>query len=195
MEQPAKESPRGPGRPAKFGRPSQVVAFTLPNDTIDRLRRVHRDLGWAIVKLLDTRSAPRSTRQDVQPDVELVTVGNRRALIVVNQLAIRNLPGVNIIPLDGTRAFLALDVDRGMSDLALAVNDRLADMMVEQQERQALAKLQAQLRAWRRDQTLRFHTRAIIVVERFAKTSSRREDAGAAAHRRTAKAVKNRFCV
>ena len=81
---------RGRGRPPKFGRPSRVVALTLPEDAIDRLRRVHRDLGWAIVKLLDHESVPASTGDpDVQPDVELVTVADRRSLIVVNREVIR----------------------------------------------------------------------------------------------------------
>jgi hypothetical protein len=158
------------GRPAKFGRPSRVVALTLPEDAIDRLRRVHRDLGWAIVKLLDNEPRPSSARRpDIQPDVELVTVAERRSLIVVNREVISNLPGVNIIPLSGSRAFLALDIDRGMSDLELAVTDRLADPVVGRRERQALVHLRVQLATWRRDHELQFHTRAIIVVERRAK--------------------------
>src|ERR1700736_3007106 len=124
------------GRPSKFGRPSRVVALTLPEDAIDRLRRVHRDLGWAIVNLLDKAPGPASTRgEDAQPDVELVTVADRRSLIVVNREVIRNLPGVNIIPLSGNRAFLALDIHRGMSDLELAVFDRLGDPTIERRER------------------------------------------------------------
>jgi hypothetical protein len=168
MEQGSASSRRRPGRPAKFGRPSRVVAFTLPDDAIDRLRQVHRDVGWAIVKLLDTQSVPRPAPKDVPHDVELVTVADRRALIVVNQEVIRNLPGVNIIPLGGNRAFLALDIDRGLSDLELATMDRLTDGPANRREREALTTLQAQLRTWRRDQALRFHTRAIIVVERVA---------------------------
>jgi hypothetical protein len=147
--------------------------LTLPEDAIDRLRRVHRDLGWAIVKLLDKEPHRASERrQDVQPDVELVTVAERRSLIVVNREVIGNLPGVNIIPLSGSRAFLALDIDRGMSDLELAVTDRLADPAVGRRERQALVHLRVQLGAWRRDHELQFHTRAIIVVERRVKKPS-----------------------
>ena len=87
------------GRPAKFGRPSRVVALTLPEDAIERLRRVHKDLGWAIVKLLDTKGVPNvSDMPEQEPDVELVTVADRRSLIVVNREVIRDLPGVNIIP-------------------------------------------------------------------------------------------------
>ena len=44
----------GRGRPPKFGRPSQVVALTLPQDVLHALRTVHRDLGWAIVRLVES---------------------------------------------------------------------------------------------------------------------------------------------
>jgi hypothetical protein len=175
------------GRPSKFGRPSRVVAVTLPEDVISKLHRLHRDLGWAIVKLIDSQASPRSkpyqeTEPDLEPDVELVTVADRRALIAVNREVIRNLPGVNIIPLSGTRAFLALDIDRGLSDLELAVNDTLVSSTLGRRERQGLVTLQAQLRTWRKDQGLRFHTRAIIVVERLArKTPAREKQAGARA--------------
>jgi hypothetical protein len=182
------------GRPSKFGRPSRVVALTLPEDAIDRLRRVHRDLGWAIVKLLDEKEPHRASRrgdEDAQPDVELVTVADRRSLIVVNREVIKNLPGVNIIPLSGTRAFLALDIDRGMSDLELAVSDRLGDPTVERSERRALGALRAQLTTWRRDLGLQVHTRAIIVVEHLVKKPSDRDRRaaarGAAARRASAK--------
>ena len=107
------------GRPFKFGRPSRVVALTLPEDAIDRLRRVHRDPGWAILELLD-RQQPRVAAQRGtldQPDVELVGVADRRSLIVVNHDVIKTLPGVNIVPLSGSRAFLALEIDRGMSEI------------------------------------------------------------------------------
>jgi len=183
MKRQSQPAPKRRGRPSKFGRPSRIVALTLPEDVIDRLRRVHRDLGWAIVKLLDKDSRPSQARaQNTQPDVELVTVAERRSLIVVNREIIRNLPGVNIIPLSGTRAFLALDIDRGMSDLELAVFDRLGDPTVERRERRALEKLRAQLTTWRRDHELQFHTRAIIVVEHLTKGPSSR--AGSTAARR-----------
>jgi hypothetical protein len=182
------------GRPSKFGRPSRVVALTLPQDVIDQLRRVHQDLGWAIVKLLDKAPPSATPRgQGAQPDVELVTVAERRSLIVVNREVIRNLPGVNIIPLGGNRAFLALDIDRGMSDLELAVSDRLGDPAIDRRERRALAGLRAHLTTWRRDHELQFHTRAIIVVERLVKTPMGRDGSGArrgaAAKRTSARAA------
>jgi hypothetical protein len=165
-------TPRSPrarkrrGRPSKFGRPSRVVALTLPEDAIDRLHQVHPDLGWAILTLLDNAPQPSARRgAEVQPDVELVSVADRRSLIAVNRDVIGDLPGVNAVPLHGSLAFLALDIDRGMSDLELAVVDRLADPSVGRPQRQALTRLRTQLKAWRRDPKLHFRRQAIIVVE------------------------------
>lgn len=174
MKSRSESTVRPRGRPSKFGRPSRVVAVTLPHDAIERLRRVHRDLGWAIMALLDKEApqAPhRHNGRDAEPDVELVTVADRRALIVVNREHIRHLPGVNLIPMRGNRAFVALDIDRGMSDLELAVSDRLDDPSVDPKEVRALEDLRAQLTAWRRDHDLTFHRRAIIVVERRSKAN------------------------
>ena len=174
MNQRSEPTARPRGRPSKFGRPSRVVAVTLPHDAIDRLRRVHRDLGWAIMALLDKDAphpAPRHGLRRAEPDVELVTVADRRALIVVNREHIRHLPGVNLIPLRGNRAFVALDIDRGMSDLELAVTDRLDEPTVDANEARVLEDLRSQLTAWRRDHDLKFHRRAIIVVERRPKAN------------------------
>lgn len=159
-------SKRGRGRPPKFGRPSRVVALTLPEDAIQALSLVDGDTAWAIVKLLE--KAPGGARRPKQPDVELVTIAARQSLIVVNRAVFRRLPGVNIIPLTDTRAFLALDVGRGISDLELAVIDQLADRDLGARERKALVSLRRQLADWRHDRGLTFHTRAIIVVEETA---------------------------
>jgi len=193
MDPESQATTRRRGRPSKFGRPSRVVALTLPEDAIDRLRRVHRDLGWAILKLLDEETHPSSKpREESQPDVELVAIADRRSLIVVNREVIKTLPGVNIIPLSGNRAFLALDIDRGMSDLELAVSDRLGDPTIERRERRALIALRARLTTWRRDHGLQVRTRAIIVVEHPAKRPSGRDRRtaarDAAARRASAKA-------
>jgi hypothetical protein len=172
MNRPSEAAGRPRGRPSKFGRPSRVVAVTLPHDAIERLRRVHRDLGWAIMTLLDKETAapgPRRSGRDVDPEVELLAVADRRSLIVVNREHIKHLPGVSIIPLRGNLGFVALDIDRGMSDLELAVTDRLDEPALDRDEARALEELRAQLTAWRRDHDLRFHRRAIIVVERRPK--------------------------
>jgi hypothetical protein len=155
------------GRPTKFGRPSQVVALTLPEEVVCGLRRIHPDLGWAIVALFEKAPRPPAAVARPEPDAELVTIADRRSLIVVNRAVVKSLPGINIIPLHGNRAFLALDLGHGTSDLELAVVDRLEDQSVNPRERKALRMLRSQLRIWRHDRTLRFHSRAIIVVERL----------------------------
>jgi hypothetical protein len=161
-----KSMPRGKrGRPPKFGRPSRVVAVTLPEEVVRGLRRLHPDLGWAIVTLFEKAPTRKSSAAESQPDAELVRIAERRSLIVVNRGVFKSLPGINIIPLHGDRAFLALDLGRGMTDLELAVIDRLDDPTVDGRERKALLKLRSQLRIWRHDRALRFHSRAIIVVE------------------------------
>jgi hypothetical protein len=159
------------GRPSKFGRPSHVVALTLPEDVIRGLRRVHPDIAWAIVTLFEKRPN-RSPDEGTQPDAALVTIAERRSLIVVNRAVFKSLPGISIIPLSANKAFLALDVGRGMTDLELAVIDRLDDPSIERRERMALKVLRAQLKAWRHDRTLRIHTRAIIVVERLTRAAT-----------------------
>ena len=45
--------------------------------------------------------------------------------------------------------------------------DRLADPSINVRERKRLAEFEAQLRKWRHNRALRFHSQAIIVVERI----------------------------
>ena len=156
------------GRPSKFGRPSQVVALTLPDDVVRGLRKVDPDVAWAIVTLFEKSPARGAGAESAQPDVELVTIADRRSLIVVNRAVFQHLRGVSVVPLHGDRGFLALDAGRGMSDLELAVVDSLEAPDVDPRERKALRGLRAQLRGWRHDRTLRFHSRSIIVAERLS---------------------------
>lgn len=137
----------------------------MPDDTLQALNRVDPDTGWAIVKLLERTGRPGGERRKAA-DVGLVPIGGRRALIVVSRAVFKTLPGVNLIPLNDAHAFLALDAGRGMSDLELAVIDRLADRTLPAVEQQALASLREQLSSWRRDRHLTFRSCSIIVVER-----------------------------
>jgi hypothetical protein len=158
------KSSRRRGRPRKFNHPSQVVALTLPNKTVRHLKRIHPDLAWAIVTMVEKR--PPDSDIAAREHADLVAVADRRFLIAVNRTVVRKLPGVHIIPLDGHRAFLALDPSHGMADLELAVLDRLGNGSVNGRERQALADLRDRLAKWRRDRSLSVYTRAIIVLEK-----------------------------
>jgi hypothetical protein len=156
------------GRPPKFGRRGQVIAVTLPEEVVRGLRKLHEDLGWAIVTLFEKSPKALALTRRPHDDAELVTVGGRRSLIVVNKTLFNGLPGVSIMPLHGDRAFLALAPGRDMSDLELAVIDRLAAPTLEARERQALMSLRTLLRKSRKDRNLRIETRAIIVLERLS---------------------------
>jgi hypothetical protein len=141
-----------------------VVAVTLPQEVIETLRGLHSDLGWAIVSLVEkTRPAGPATPPS---DAELVEIGDGHRLIVVPPATLRALPGVQMIPISGTQAFLALEPGRGMADLELAVVDRLERPVGSERERIALTRLRDQLRRWRRDPHLQFQSRSIILVAR-----------------------------
>jgi hypothetical protein len=170
---PVKDAPRAKrGRPSKFGRPSQLVALTLPEEVVRGLHKVHPDLAWAVVKLFENLPNRALATAPSHSGPELAKIAARRSLIVVNRHLLKGLPGINIVPLAGDRAFLALEPGQGVTDLELAVTDRLEDPSVVNSERKALKDLRAQLRSWRHDRTLRFHTRTIIVVERVSKRSA-----------------------
>lgn len=152
------------GRPHKYGRPSQVVALTLPREVVETLRASHSDLGWAIVKLVEKTSS-RHTRQQ-GADVQLVDVGDSASLIVLNPALIQNLPTVQMVPLSDHEAFLALEPGRGMADLEISVLDQIERLKPGTPERRAAERLRQQLRAWRRDTKLTFQARSIILVTR-----------------------------
>ena len=141
------------------------MALTLPEATVRGLKRIDKDIAWAIVHMLEQDGAPPRRRSAGQPDVELVKIGEGRSLIAVNQTIVRWLPGVHIIPLEDTRAFLALEPGKGMADLELAIADRL-EQRVSARERDVLGRMRALLRAWRRNRALQFTARTIIEVER-----------------------------
>ncbi len=142
----------------------------MPTDVVRGLGRIDDDLGRAIVQLFER--APAWALESTM-DFELLSIADRHFLIIINAAVIRHLPGVDIIPLEGNRAFLALAPGGGLSDLELAVIDRLGEtsVVITGRERQALDQLRAQLRAWREDNTLRFHDRSIIVVEAPARAN------------------------
>jgi hypothetical protein len=160
------------GRPRKFDRPSHLVALTLPDEVVNGLRRVHPDLAWAVVSLFEKRPPGETT--EPPPDFELLQIADSRSLIVVNRSGFKRLPGVDVVPLSADRAFLALPPDRGLSDLELAVVDRLEMSSVKEAEREALQSFREQLRKWRHDRSLTFRSRSIIVVE-----SRQRKNSGA----------------
>ena len=165
VRRPVPATTRPPGRPPKFGRPSRLVALTLPIDTIATLRQIDSDLARAIVAMTEKRS---SAPEELDPpaDVELVQLTSRESLIVVNRQLVVALAGVAALPLDERRAFLALQPGQGFADLEVAVQDALDEDRLDPCQREALQVMKRQLRQWRRDPAQRFEARSIVVGTR-----------------------------
>jgi hypothetical protein len=139
--------------------------LTLPEDVIRDLRDVHPDIAWAVVSLCEKREP--AHHNTLHAAAELVNIGERESLIVINRAAFKELPGVDITPLDDERAFLALDPGCGIGDLEHAVLHRLDSPAIAASERRTLMAFRRQLRGWRRNRDFRIYTRAIIVIERI----------------------------
>jgi hypothetical protein len=138
----------------------------LPTSVISALRRRHQDLGWAIVDVVE-QTGPRGRARkaaDALP-AELVEVGGGQALIVVAPDHVHSLPGVRMIPISDSRAFLALEPGRGLADLEVAVLDRVKGL-APGRERRAAQQLARQLGEWRRSSHLAFESRSILLVTR-----------------------------
>jgi hypothetical protein len=161
------------GRPPKFGRPARLLAVTLPEDVVEWLQEINQDPAWAIVSLYEHQHRRAPARETAHPDVQLVEIGPRRALIVVPQSAFVALPGVSVVPLGAGRAFLALEPGKGIAELELAVVDRLEEADLDTTEERILTSLRRHLREWRQDKTLTFSARSIIVVERARRPAAR----------------------
>src|SRR5262249_43190987 len=100
MRRPQRARSARRGRPPKFGRPSQLVALTLPNDVLASLRTIHHDPAWAIVRLVESRFVDRKIqRRRVPALAELLHLPGKRRLIVVQTNVVGRLRGISTIPL------------------------------------------------------------------------------------------------
>jgi hypothetical protein len=161
----------GRGRPHKFGRPSQVVALTLPNDVLDSLRTLHADPGWAIVRLVEARlgASPRERApREPKPLAELVHLPGKRGLILVQSAAFKHLRGVSTVPLTDGRAFLAFDQEGTVAQLEVAILDAMETARSDRAQHARLLQMRDIVRGWRRDPRLAFRAKSIILVEGLA---------------------------
>lgn len=165
-------SQRRRGRPLKFGRPTRLVALSLPEDVVRWLESVHPDPAWAIVTLFrqsQERRANRARTHHASAAAELVSLPGGRGLIVVNPQRFRKLKGVSLIPMADGRAFLALDPLKGFADLELAVADSLERRRLGELDRRSLEEFHRLLRGWRRTPGVRFMNQAIIVAHEIGR--------------------------
>jgi hypothetical protein len=149
------------GRPRKFGRPSQTVTITLPDDVVEAFRAVHSDLSRAIVQVAETAGAKMVAR----PDVELTHYGRSAVIVLKPTRAIERLPGVALVPLPDRRALISLDEDKGIAEFEVLVRDALDADITPPGDRATLQQLGDILRSARRSRRVHVRRRSIIVLE------------------------------
>jgi len=150
------------GRPKKFGRPARSVTLTLPHDIIDRLGSMNTDLGRAIVALVDR--APAKDKR-ARPLAEVVSYGRRSVILVPPVKAFKKVPGMDLVPVSGGQALIALEQPHTIAQLELNLRDIVENGDVTPHERDVLEAVAEVLKEARLTHSLTVAERSIIVFE------------------------------
>jgi len=146
----------------KYGRASRAVTVTLPEDVLARLNGVDADLGHAIVMLAERHARPRARL----PRAAEVAPYGKHAVIIVNPVrALKRLPGVQLVPIGNGRALISLAQPNSIPQLELAVRDAIDHRSVSVPERQTLEAIADILRQARQSPSVVLEERTIIVLE------------------------------
>jgi hypothetical protein len=149
------------GRPMKYGRASRAVTITLPEDVLARLHAVDADLGRAIVSLVERQRKV----ERLPAAAEVSAYGNHAVIVVTPDRALKRLPGVELVPIGNGRALISLDQPRSTSQLELDVRDAIEHTAVTEPERQTLEAIADILRQARRSRHVSIKERTIIVLD------------------------------
>jgi hypothetical protein len=152
----------GPGRPPKYDGPSRAVTVTLPENAITCLGAVNADLGRAIVALTERHGRPRA--RAVRP-AELAAYGNHAIIIVNPAKALNRIPGVQLVPVGNGRALISLVQPMSIPQFELAARDAAEQGDMSTLERQTLVAIANILRQARRSRGVSIEERTIIVLE------------------------------
>jgi hypothetical protein len=154
-------------------RPSRTITVTLPEDTLEALGRVDRDIGLAIVRLAadNTAAAPAT-------GVEVITFGSRAVIAVGRTRALSGIKGVELVPLIDGRFLIALEDSVSEAHFELAVRDALAGANTSDSDRALLGPLSVVLQNARRTGSLVL--RRIMVLQ----AAKNRTDGGPPGRRR-----------
>ena len=151
----------GPGRPRKYDRPSRAVTLTLPEDVVASLMSIDTDLGRAIVNLAERSGRTRpSTRK-----AEIATYGNHAVIVVTPVKALKQLAGVQLVPIGNGRALISLDQPHSIPQLELDVRDVIAKGNMTPRDRTTLEAIADILREARLSREVTLEERTIIVLE------------------------------
>jgi len=158
------------GRPKKYGRPARAVTFTLPEDVLTRLSGIDADVGRAIVRLVERQ--PRA-RGGAPRTAEVASYGNHAVIIVNPASVLRRLPGVELVPIGNGRALISLGPSNSIAQLELALRDALERTQKDQGARETLEAIAGVLRRARVSRTVSLEPRTIIVLATNRATRTR----------------------
>ena len=147
------------GRPRKFGRSSQPVTLTLPDDVIAALRGIDADLSRAIVRVTQPLVPSVSS-----PPAELFSYGDRSVIIVRPSQILRDRTGVGLVSLSDGRALITIDAQLSLPQLELRLTDSIDDPALDDESRQLFGMLAEILREARKDDACELRTRPIITL-------------------------------
>lgn len=151
-----------PGRPRKYARPSRPVTVTLPEDVIEHLQRIDGDLGRGIVAMVERR---RASAPSTLPAAEVSRYGSHAVIVVTPLNALKRLPGVELVPVGNGRALISLTEPHSVPELELAVRDAAERTRARSAERQTLDAVAEILRQARVSPGISLQERTIIVLE------------------------------
>jgi hypothetical protein len=172
---------QGRGRPPKYDRPARAVTVTLPEDVLDSLATINLDLGRAIVQLAERRRA--IARRVVRP-AELASYGKFAVIVVTPGIALKKLPGVQLVPVGGGRALISLQAPHSIAQLELSVRDAIERDRLNERDRHTFEAIAEILKQARRSSGVRLEERTIIVLQP-ARQRRRRTHPKAAARSRS----------
>jgi hypothetical protein len=154
------------GRPRKFLGPSRAVTLTLPEEVIDALAEVDRDLSRVVVRLAQPHVAGMAGKaRKPRAAAELATFG-RSAVIVVNPTrTLEERTGVMLIPLSDGRALISFDPAMTTARLELTIRDVLEERGLVAEDRRIFAAVADILKTARRSRTVTLCQRSVIVLE------------------------------
>jgi hypothetical protein len=148
------------GRPRKFLGPSRAVTLTLPEQVIEALSEIDRDLSRVVVRL----AQPQLARKPHAP-AELARFG-RSAVIVVNPTrTLEDRTGVMLIPLSDGRALISFDPAMSTARLELTIRDGLEDRGLGPEDRRIFTAIADILKTARRSRSVTLSQRNVIVLE------------------------------
>lgn len=156
------------GRPRKFSQPSRPVTLTLPEDVIETLGGVDRDLSRAVVRVTQSDAAR------PHPPAELIEFGRRAVIAVQRTPTLEQRTGVVLVPLPDGRALISFDERMTPARLELAIHDALEGEDLSDDDRGVFEGIRELLRDARRSTTVSMTQQQIMVLEFGAPARARR---------------------